>query len=392
MLRLSLLVLALILSEEAIAGAEKASVPDNQTAEVSRAELKDRIYGGWVGMLIGGIEGLPHEFKYIDKPSATLPEFKYLPNGAVTDDDNDLEWMHLYYMDKEGALKLPYPRIVEIWKANMNTGIWMANLAARKLMDAGFVPPETGNPARNDAASYNLSGQFAVESYGLIAPGMPQAAADIGLHYARTAVSGEPLQATRYWTTLISLNAFRKGTMEELMVEALQAVDPASAQAEFVKDAIKAWHDNPADWKASRQAMRAKWNLEKDYYHNSTALNGVMVALALLYGKDDFYPSLQYAMALGYDADCNAATVGAILGVRMGFENIRRLPGFAMPDRYRNETRPELPKEVKVSEQAEMMMRVCAKVILENGGQKIELDGQPGFRIRLQEPRLIEKP
>ena len=82
-------------------------------------------------------------------------------------------------MDKEGVLKLPYPRIVEIWKANMNTGIWVANKRARELMDAGVVPPETGSVERNPHAWYNLSGQFCVESYGLITPGMPQTAADI---------------------------------------------------------------------------------------------------------------------------------------------------------------------------------------------------------------------
>ncbi len=31
------------------------------TADISRVELLDRIHGGWAGMLIGGLEGLPHE-------------------------------------------------------------------------------------------------------------------------------------------------------------------------------------------------------------------------------------------------------------------------------------------------------------------------------------------
>ena len=174
------------------------------TADISRAELLDRIHGGWAGMLIGGLEGLPHEFKYKEQPRDTLPEFTFLEKGARSDDDNDFEWPHLFFMDKEGTLKLPYPRIVEIWKANMNSGIWVANKKARELMDQGVVPPETGSVARNPAAWYNLSGQFCVESYGLIAPGMPQTAADIGLHYTRIAVSEEPLQAAQFWSSLIS--------------------------------------------------------------------------------------------------------------------------------------------------------------------------------------------
>ncbi len=86
-------------------------------------------------MLIGGLEGLPHEFKYKEQPRDTLPDVTFLEKGARSDDDNDFEWPHLFFMDKEGTLKLPYPRIVEIWKANMNSGIWVANKKARELMD-----------------------------------------------------------------------------------------------------------------------------------------------------------------------------------------------------------------------------------------------------------------
>ena len=75
-----------------------------------------------------------------------MPDYPFLPKGARTDDDNDFEWTHLYFMDKEDTLKIPYPRLAEIWKANMNTGLWCANLQARKLMDAGMLPPEDGQP------------------------------------------------------------------------------------------------------------------------------------------------------------------------------------------------------------------------------------------------------
>ena len=293
-------------------------------------------------------------------------------------------------MDKETTIKLDYARIVEIWKANMNTGIWVANKKARELMDQGVAPPETGSVAHNPFAWYNLSGQFCVESYGLIAPGMPQTAAEIGLHYARIAVSEEPLQATQYWTALISLRAFHKGTIEDAMQRALAAVDPKSAMAEVVADACHAFHEYPDDWKAARRALDDKWRRERKWNRNSTPVNGALVCLALLYGNDDFYRTLQYAMALGHDADCNAATAGAVVGVRLGFHRIAALPQFKMPDRYLNKTRPQLPAECKVSEQAETLLRVAERVILANGGQRLTIEGQPGYRLKLQSPRLIE--
>jgi len=375
-----------LLMSFAAAGAES---PDSATRDVLRAELYDRVYGGWVGMLIGGLEGLPHEFKYNDELRATLPEFEFLPGGARTDDDNDFEWTHLWFMDKEGVLKLPYPRIVEIWKANMNQGIWVANKKARELMDEGVVPPKTGSLTNNLHAGYNLSGQFCVESSGLIAPGMPQAAADIGLHYARIAVSGEPLQATQFWTSLISLQAFPNGTLDEALVRALAAVDPRSAMAATVADVRRLYQQHPQEWKAARQAFREEWAVHRKWNGNSTPVNGGMVLLALLYGQDDFYRTLQYAMALGYDADCNAATAGAVLGYRLGFKHVAALPQFKMPDRYVNKTRPSLPAESKVSDQAQTLLRVCEQVILASGGERVGVNGQPGYRIRLQEPRVL---
>jgi hypothetical protein len=361
------------------------------TREITREVLLDRIYGGWAGTLIGGIEGLAYEFKYKEQARATLPDFTFLKDGARTDDDNDIEWPHLWFMDKEGIINLPYPRIVEIWKANMNSGIWVANEQARKLMDQGVVPPETGSVTRNPHAWYNLSGQFCVESYGLISPGMPQTAADIGLHYAHISVSEEPLQATQFWTSLIALRAFHEGSLDDALQQALAAVDPKSCIAEAVADARKAFQSHPDDWKAARQEIDAKWRVQRQWNWNSTPLNGAAVCLALLYGHDDFYLTLQYAMAIGYDADCNAATSGTVVGARLGFKRIAALPQFKMPDRYVNKTRPQLPAECKVSEQAETLLRVAERVILANGGERITVAGQPGYRIKLQSPKVLER-
>jgi hypothetical protein len=360
------------------------------TREISRAALLDRIHGGWVGMLIGGLEGLPHEFKYKEQPRDTLPEFTFLANGARSDDDNDFEWTHLWFMDREGTIKLPYARVVEIWKANMNAGIWVANKKARELMDQGVLPPETGSVTRNPHAWYNLSGQFCVESYGLIAPGMPQTAADIGLHYARIAVSEEPLQATQFWTSLISLRAFHDGSLADALQLATAAVDPKSCLTEVVNDARRAFHGQPDDWKAARRLLHEKWRTQRKWNDNSTPVNGAAVCLALLYGRGDFYRTLQLAMALGYDADCNAATAGAVVGARLGFKRLAALPQFKMPDRYVNKTRPQLPAECKVSEQAETLLRVAERVILAHGGGSITVSGEPGYRIKLQPPRLLE--
>lgn len=51
-----------------------AGEPQAATIDLSSDQILDHIRGGWTGMLIGGIEGLTHEFKYIQQPRSDLPD------------------------------------------------------------------------------------------------------------------------------------------------------------------------------------------------------------------------------------------------------------------------------------------------------------------------------
>lgn len=62
------------------------------------------------------------------------------------------------------------------------------------------MPPWTSHGPLNPRAGYNLSGQFCAETFGLLAPGLPDAAARIASHYVRVTVRGEPLQACVFTT------------------------------------------------------------------------------------------------------------------------------------------------------------------------------------------------
>ena len=48
----------------------------------------------------------------------------------------------------------------------------------------------------------------------------------------------------------------------------------------------------------------------------------MIVVIALLYGKGDFGKSICLAVQIGYDTDCNGATVGSVLGMLNGFSSI----------------------------------------------------------------------
>jgi hypothetical protein len=235
-----------------------------------------------------------------------------------------------------------------------------------------------------------LSGQFCVEAYGLCAPGLPQTAADVALHYARIGVWGEPLQAAQHWSAMIALAFTHAGTMEELITASLAAVDSKSVHARAVADAVRWYKQHPDDWKAARRLVHETYLKAGKWNANSTPSNGALVILALLYGKGDFARTMQYAFALGYDADCNAATAGTVVGVMLGGRRLAALPGYQLKDVYVNKTRPGLDAQVKITDQAEMIARIGARIIEDARGRTFTKDGRAYYAIPRQTAKMLE--
>lgn len=356
---------------------------------ISRAELLDRIRGGWAGQMIGNVQGLPFEFKYKDEPGP-LPDFTPNLPRCPSDDDTDIEWTHLHAMDRLGTLLVPYPELAREWVRSINRRIWVSNEQARKLISQGIIPPWTSHFALNPHARYNLSGQFCVEAFGLVAPGLPNEAARIAAHYARITVRGEPIQATAFTTAMISL-AFFERDLPRLIAHSLSAVDPGSEHAEMVRDVL-AWHKRwPDDWRAARAAIQEKYRDERKWNMNATITNGAFVVAALLYGKGDFVETLRLSFAMGYDADCNGATCGAVLGVVLGAKAMAAKPGWVLPEHYDNNSRDGLPKSETMDELVALTARLAEKVILASGGRKDGEGEAAVYVIPAQQPALLER-
>ncbi|HEY2015894.1 MAG TPA: hypothetical protein VGH38_20465, partial [Bryobacteraceae bacterium] len=172
--------------------------------EIPCETVEDKIRGGFLGQMIGDLNGLAHEMKYIAEPGNVQEYTPALPEGGWTDDDTDIEWPYLVELQEAKGLLLPYPRISEIWKKHINRRIWCSHLYLRQILDLGIDPPLTGRIEINPWAGFNLSGQFVSESWGLISPGMPHTAARIGAHYTHVGVDGEAVQSTQMMDAMIA--------------------------------------------------------------------------------------------------------------------------------------------------------------------------------------------
>jgi hypothetical protein len=364
---------------------------EGRAIEMSADELEDRIRGGLLGQIFGNLNGLPHEMKYINEPGKVESYTPSLPKGAWTDDDTDIEWVYLWEMERSGQLFVPPKRIGELWRANMNSGIWCANLYARHLLDLGIEPPLTGRIAINPWSVFNISAQFVCEAFGLISPGLPRSAAKVGIHYTHYAVDGEPIQTTQLFTAMIA-TAFVEKDVEKIVRAGLAAVDPKSAIHPIVTDVLTWWKENPGNWRETRRKIKEKYTHHGGGMsdRNGYELNTAAVIGALLHGGgEDLKEVLRLSFNFGWDADCDAAICGAIVGVIRGKKWIDA-QGWEIKDVYKNTCRDQMPKDETITGYGDKLIAAARKNILANGGQEISIDGKKGYRIRLESPGLVE--
>jgi hypothetical protein len=361
-----------------------------QIVVIDADKLEDKIRGGMLAQVIGNLNGLPHEFKYIDEPGKVDEYTPGLPDGAQTDDDTDIEWVYVREIARSGKTLVPPPRIAQLWKLHINRRIWCANKYARDLMELGFEPPWTGNECLNPWSEFNISGQFVCESFGLMAPLMPETAARTGLHYTRVTIDGEPAQTTQLFTTMIAL-AFVEEDLDDLLDAGLAAVDPKSRVAGVVREVRKIHASSPDDWRHTRREIKKRWQVHGGSMRdrNGYELNTAGTIAALLHGQGNFVETLRLAFNLGWDCDNNAATAATIIGVMRGRRWMNE-QGWDIADAYRNTTRDNMPNNETLTSLANTLIECARLAIKGRGGELTMRDGKPVYRIRAEDPTNIE--
>ncbi|MDR1556045.1 MAG: ADP-ribosylglycohydrolase family protein [Tannerellaceae bacterium] len=355
----------------------------------------DKIRGGLLGQILGNLNGLSHEMAHIAEPGNVMNYVPALPDGARTDDDTDFEWLYIYEMQKNRELLLDADYIRNIWIERINKGVWCSNRFTRYLMDFGFKPPYTGYTEFNPWADFNISGQFLCETFGLLAPAMPQTAAKTGLNYTTVAIGGEPAQTTQLFTTMISM-AFIESDINKILDAGIASLDSKSKIVLIIND-IKKWYaENPADWRKTRSLLKEKYTAENGRLRdrNGYELNTGSIIAALLYGGGDFAETLKLAFNFGWDADCNAATVGTIMGVKEGYRKMmttnRKLePSWLIVDRYKNTTRDNMPMDETITSFADRLVELFELVNENNGGSQKLKDKVLVYEITTEKPAPV---
>jgi ADP-ribosylglycohydrolase len=371
----------------------------NKFRLLSVKQYEDAVYASWIGQIIGNTYGLGYEFKFIDEPgpdmfpygySFTLQDLKK-HNGAYSDDDTDIEYMYLIQMENNG-IEPTYKQLAEAWKKHVKERVWFANRMAVNLMHAGHFPPVTGSIGFN-SEWFQIDPQLVNEIWAVTSPGMLDYAVDKSEFAARITSDSFGLEPTLHYAAMYS-SAFFEKDVNKLIDIGLEQLPKDSRFVKIVEHVKSLYRQYPNDWENAREIVKQNYFIIDDYNRHSWAavdanLNGALGIMALLYGQGDFQKTLDYSCAFGMDADNQAATMCGLLGIVNGFDSIPN--GLMFPfeniewekpfnDSYKMITREGL-EDASITNLAERTVAQGEKIILANGGEIIEKEGELYYRI-----------
>lgn len=300
---------------------------------ISKDELKDKIKGGWAGQTIGCTFGGPTEFRYQGTMVMDYVPIKWYDGyikwwydnapGLYDDIYMDLTFVEVF---EEEGLDAPAESFAKAF-AHADYSLWHANQCARYNILNGIMPPESGHWLNNphaDDIDYQIESDFA----GLMSPGMVNTSAEISDKIGHIMNYGDGWYGGVYLGALYSL-AFISDDMQYIVKEALKTIPKQSNYYKVIDEAIRAYDENPNDWKYAWYKVQANWANDVGCpdgvftpFNIDATVNSAWVVIGLLYGEKDFGKTVSISTRCGDDSDCNPASAGGILGAMIGYSNI----------------------------------------------------------------------
>ena len=295
--------------------------------EISRAELADKIRGGWAGQMIGVSFGAPTEFKSNGKIiEGELP--KWTPervSNSLGQDDLYVDMTFAKVLDDRG-LNATTEDFGAMFK-NSKYRLWHANLAARRALLRGVPAALAGTPKYNAHAN-DIDFQIESDFIGLMAPGLFRSSNDIAVRAGRVMNYGDGIYGGMFVSGMYAAAFFE--TNPRKIVEAGLACIPAKSPYAMLIADVLAWsRQHPDDWRKTWQLIQDKWDRRDPCpegalkpFNIDAKLNGAYIALGLLYGQGDFGKTIEVSTRAGQDSDCNPSSAAGIVGVMLGYAKI----------------------------------------------------------------------
>lgn len=352
-------------------------IPYGTTVKLTRAELLDKIKGGWAGQTIGCTYGGPTEFKYkggmINDSVPIIWYDDYCKDifeedpGLYDDVYMDLTFMEV--MAREG-IDAPASSYAKAF-ANADYKLWHANQAARYNILNGIEPPASGHWKNNPHAD-DIDFQIEADFIGMICPGLPNTASAISDRIGHIMNYGDGFYGGVYMGALYSL-AYVCDDIPTIVTEALKTIPEEANFHRCIADVVKYWKQYPDDWKMCWLRIDERYTCEKgcpegvfNGFDIDATINAAYCVIGLLYGEGDFFKTMDISTRCGQDSDCNPATAAGILGVMHGYEAI---PAYWKPALEKCEDIDFPYTSISLASSYGITLDLLEQVLVANGGR-----------------------
>ena len=315
-----------------------------------REELLNKIHGAWIGRVSGCILGKPVEnwkwemikkvaeagnnypmADYIDgnvdveyddlltKECLAAGCFKNTLNGfAPKDDDTNYTVIALKIVNTYGR-DFTSEDVAEAWLQNFPVlHLCTAELVGYRNILNHILPPKSAS-YRNPFKEW-IGAQIRGDFFGYINPGEPFIAADMAyrdacITHVKNGIYGEMMIAAMIAQAAVT------DDLLEIVQTGLAVIPHTSRLHEEICNVLNWYQSGIKYWDA---VMKVLDRYNRDWMHHAvhTIPNAMLVVIALLYGEKDFTKTLSNAVMPGFDTDCNGATVGSIIGIMLGKNQI----------------------------------------------------------------------
>jgi hypothetical protein len=370
-----------------------ASAGSAETRLLPMAQFRDRLRGGWAGQMIGVSFGSVYEFQSNGKPiTGPLREWKpeFVAN-SIQQDDIYVEMTFLKTLETRGLAANHQQAGIDFRDSRYR--LWHANMAARENLKQGIMPPMSGHPRYNPHAD-DIDFQIEADLFGLIAPGLPRAAAEFSDRFGSIMNYGDGLYGGRFVTAMYCQAYLEQeptpAAVGRCLDAGLAAIPPQSDYAKILQDVRSGFRRHPDDWLKTWQLLQDHWG-EVDLcpeglkrpFNIDAKLNGAYIALGLLYGGGDFARTLEITTRCGQDADCNPSNAAGVLGAIYGYSRIPAVFTASIPALTGQKfeyTEYDFPALIAACE------RVSRRVVAREGGRVRRRDGVEVIEIPIQKP------
>lgn len=238
---------------------------------------------------------------------------------AQADDDIHYTLLGLRFIEIFGFEIEPW-KVLKNWADNIPyLWCWCASRVAYYHYVVGTLPlekiPYTINPWREC-----IDGQIRTDIWGYVFPANLKKACEFAHKDTSVTLTKNGIYGGMFVAGALSCALSQNPTVDRIIDAGLASIPKKSRLYEAIS-LVREWYRENPDWNAVADKI-----LEKYGYLpcEATINNMAIVALGIIAGELDYTKSITIATMCGLDTDCNAGTVGSIVGGAVGIDNIEK--------------------------------------------------------------------